>query len=158
MPTNQKLQSLRAIASVLVRRYTLYPAIILTVLAAISSSLALALSISHSLWWLLLAFIMLLWLFFFMTITIATFAISSRLQPRKLSKKERKQIGNFVDTFTVKYAAVKGAKKSPFLLAFIVAWRARKGNLKKSAQQTITEPIDDIKEVRSEFQKISRLF
>lgn len=158
MVNGNDINALRAIGSILVKRYMFYPAFSLMLILSIACGIIITLTVSQSAWWVLLFFALALWLAIFMLLSAATYITTMRLQPRKLTRDETKSISRFVDTFTIKYAAVKGAKKSPFILAFIIVWRSRNGNIKKSAKTTLTEPIRDIKTINDEFQKISRLF
>ena len=158
MAQNPTLQAGRAIASTMVQRYTFFPLITLTAIGLVGWILSLTLATVYSNWWLLLSFLLFLWLALGFFAAIASYFIYSKLRPRKLSKAERQKISQFTTDFGIKYAATKGVKKNPTALSALLAWKLFKSRGKKPATDIIMDPINDAKDLKTQFQAIVKLF
>lgn len=158
MAQNSTVQAGRAIASVMVQRYTFFPLSILTAIGFASWILSLTLATLYSNWWPLLSFALFLWLLLGIFVTLGSFLIFTKLRPRKLSGSERKKISRFAIDFGVRYAATKGIKKNPTALSALLTWKLFKNRGQKSATNIIMDPINDTKELAARFQEIVKLF
>lgn len=87
-----------------------------------------------------------------------SYVVSTRLRPRKLSRAESKQINSFVSEFGIKAITAKGVKKNPAALSGIIAWKYLKSGGKQPISGILMEPINDVKTIKSDFQKIVALF
>lgn len=158
MARNPNVLAGRAIASVMVQRYTFYPLITLALLFSVATVCSAALTAVHSPWWLLLALPLALWFVVVYFFLFLSFLAYTKLRPRALKASERKQIISFVRDFGIRYAAMKGAKKNPTTLAGIIVWKFWRSRGKTTAAQIITEPITEMKDLKYRFSEIAKLF
>lgn len=150
--------AIKAIASLLIERYLFRYALITTVSFIVSWLISVALVLFHSQWWLGLTILLLPLILCTGFIVILSFVALTGLRPRKITRSEAKLIHEFVRKFGIQAIAAKSVKKNPVALSSIVAWKYLKNGGKQPISGIIMEPINDVKSLNIEFQKIVSLF
>lgn len=158
MKQSSAVQAGRAIASTLVQRYAFYPLVIMSALLIASVLIAVILMVQHSFWWLALVITLALWVVPAGGLLTLSFLTYTKLRPRILTASEKREITRFAKDFGIKYAALKGARKSPTTLAGIVVWKFVRGSGKHAAVEAITEPLTDFKDLKKRFTELTYLF
>lgn len=155
---NATLSAVRAIISQLLKRYIFRFSLIFSILFTAIFTLSLILAVTKSTWWLLLACLFLLPILVSVIITLISWHIAKKITPRPLTKSEHHKIKLFVDEFGIKAVAAKGVRKNPTALSGIIVWKYIKGRGKQPITDIITEPIKDVKSLKSQFIEITKLF
>lgn len=158
MANNPTVLAGRAIASTLVQRYTFYPLIVITALLLLLLTISGALTIQHSLWWILLFISTFCWFILALLLLAISFVVFTKIRPRKLKTSELIQISKFVKNFEAQHTVTYGLKKNPTALASIIAWRFFKSKGKSSVVEVITEPVAGIESLKNQFNEIVKLF
>jgi hypothetical protein len=158
MDQDPSVQAIRAIASVMIKRYIALPLIVISSLGITGTVVSIILTIKHSGWWVLVAGIVLFWTLLGTSLSAVSLRIAKKIQPRALSQKEKRQINNFVSSFGANYAASSGFKKSPIIISARIAWNYVKNRDKKRMNDILLDPVQDIKNIGKEFKNLTELF
>ncbi|MDQ3093869.1 MAG: hypothetical protein M3Q70_01685 [bacterium] len=157
MNSKAMMQAGQAVAATLLRRTLLKFLYIISGAGIVIIVILIILMTSLSGWWGVLLPLGLIVLAVGVMGLIATNFVIDRVNPRKLTSDERQQITSFVDDMNEKIVAGAVIKRNPMMIAAAAAWAYfRKG--KDGAAQSVLNPIEQVKDLRTRFYKIVELF
>lgn len=147
----------RAIVSTIITYYVSRILLLILITLLVATVIVILLNILFSSWWLVLLFVTVPLFVVGLVLYAITRYAASKISPRKLSKKESREVRSFVSEVQKSYITARVIKKSPSAMGATAVFTYLSSGKEKAVRSVLT-PIESTKSLKEKFIELTKLF